>query len=616
MTDGLTQFPFVPGSESDIDSLGESIANIGEALLSTQIASAGAGNIPSDWLGNAFDAYASTMVSYQGQLIDLPGDFSPVQTVINSYRLLFTPTNTRIGQLQEDWNTAHQDFRTEKAELDALAGTLTQADYDTHLQDLVQSRDLHLSELNESYSQALEDLNEEAQTQANTILSHLDSIISPEARLAGRVAVSTELFKDIPLLDGANEFAYFEPYAEEAAALREEPLTLETTAEFNEKYGDLIENPFFANHLIEKLGPEQLANILPQLDDMMELADGNTGLDGAGEPDTFDPSEINELATGIGSVMVLGTGGTNVADPASAEAFDTVKDRLVFSGGRSLVAEQALTRELLMEYGNTVLNAPEEPDAEWNPYYGKHGYDYFITAMGAAATANDGLIVGEEFLLGNGNPGSSMAQDMLAWEKEYGGSRLEDPSRGPWASGTNTSLFGEARVANGYSNAGQTLAPLMDSVTVDQNGPHAEWAVQENEARADVVRTFLAGDTEFLDENMNLARYMTGHRELGFEWTDGGGRSSAIFSSKHPTPRWMRSRLSPVRTLASPNGMLSRPRRKRGSRTIARPVSWHWGLRRATRMVSTTVRGLRESQVSHFAAVRSTTAPTMLKSVP
>lgn len=526
MPDGATEFPIVRGSESEITNLGESIVNIGEALLSTQIAEAGAANLPSSWTGQASDAYVSQMIAYQGQLIALSEEFAPVQQAINSYGSLFTTTNARIVELQEGWDTAISTFDTNKQNPDGRTSELTQAEYDTELEGLEQTRDLRLSELTESYNRALEDLNEEAQTQANNILAHLDSLVSPEARGEGRSGIAKELFNDIPLLDGVNEFNYYTEHAEDAAEFLSEPLTLERIDEFNELYGDMMYNPYFANQLIEKVGITELANILPQLDDFAELGSGSDDFDGDGYPDPFDPTGLEQMATSLGSVLILGTGGTNLGEPETALSWDAISGGLVFEDGDSLAAEQQKNREELMEYGTTVLNAPAdaENDPEWDPYYGRYGYDYVITAMGAATAYHPGLTAGEEFLLGTGQPGTSMAQHILEWESNYGGARLEDPTRGPWAGDNNTTLYGGTCEEFGFSNPGQLLANLINGIDYDQSQPYADAINALDQERAATVRTFLAGDTEFLGDgvDMNMAKYMTGHRAYGWEWGDGG----------------------------------------------------------------------------------------------
>lgn len=526
MSDGVTQFPTVPDTEADINAFGEAVNNVGESLLSTQIAQAGPGNLPASWEGNASDAYASSALSYQSQLIELSDDFAPVQSAIDAYASVVTTTNTTIVGLQEDWDTANETFRREKGALDSTVTSLTQEEYDEELRRITLKRDTQHSDLTNTYNRTLETLNAEADAQANAILAHHDSIVSPETRAGGRELIATTLFDDIPVLDGATEQEYYGERAEEAAVLFEDgQLTLEEVETFLTEYGEDSSNPFFANALADKVGAYNLTGALISLEQYGVLALGNDDYDGDGVPDEFDPTQLDTAATQIGSIFVLASGGANLADPDSAAAWEAVQPGITYDGGQSVSSAQVEFRNGIMEAGNTDFTAPSphdpNPDQHYDPYYGKHGYDYIITAMGAAATGNEWLVAGDEFFNGTGNTDTSVAQDILEWEATYGGARHE-ASVGPWNT-DGTSLYSGARTEEGYSNAGMTLARLMDSVgTINPTDPHAQFLTEMNEDRRDYVQTFLASDTEFLDENMNVAEYMTGHRHIGYEWSDKG----------------------------------------------------------------------------------------------
>ena len=148
-----------------------------------------------------------------------------------------------------------------------------------------------------AYRQAMDGLDQHAQDAANSLKSIQDSVVEP-SKQGTRNSVGTTLFNDIPLLDGQAEWEHAQEIAPDMAnAMRDKELTEEELRSFNEKYGDYLSNPFYANALMQNLTPEEMVEFSLRVNDF-------SGIDGG--------SLAQRVMDGIGTALVLSTGGMNI----------------------------------------------------------------------------------------------------------------------------------------------------------------------------------------------------------------------------------------------------------------------------------------------------------------
>jgi hypothetical protein len=320
------------------------------------------------------------------------------------------------------------------------------------------------------------------------------STLSPVGALVGAALFKT----DTGILGAKLEWSKAQTKAAEAAKFfNDKDLTEQEVKEFVEKYGDDFNNPFFANALATQVSPDQMIKILDQTD---------ASWDGA-----------KELNAGIGSLVVLATGGTDV----SSEYYDlweSHKDSLSYTdkngNAKTLTELQSDFAEKVKQAGNTVyINGQAYSSMEearkhcnyWeNPSY---GYDWLGSAFAAAggeAAGSTALVIGDGFLNGFGDGKTSIADDMVKWDHD----RLQDPHN---LHGADPGRFFGDNPRSGEPIYG--LLTLMDGPTGEGLDQTAVNSV--NDARIVSARDFMARDSLVEDESGNTlstTEYLVGHR--------------------------------------------------------------------------------------------------------
>ena len=549
---GAEALPQVPRVAMSAEAIATDINRQGTAIGNTQVAQ-NRSLPPEEWTGAAADAASSEIQKLGEKTVTLSEAFSPAAAALNEWASSVNSAISDVTGMQNDWDKAVHDYNQAIEEADAayeahgspLDAQLygggsdwyldpnggwgsRSADRDEAYENASGVLTTAQDNIRERYVKRLNELDDAAQTAADKINAAREPIVSDEAGAGGRSVVGVNLFgSDTPLLAGAEQWEDAQVQAEQMAeVLKKQPMTMQDIMTFNEKWGDLLENPFYAYALKQRVSTDEIYAAV--------LNAGMLASDDANHPSyTFNKN--------LGTALALATGGANLSDSnrENQKIFDSVSSGLVGENGQRIEWTTLRTLNELKETGRKqftlpVYNAPE---------FTMDGYDIAGQIMGLAGRENTSLTLGPGFYHDPLDPPDdpnhpeyvhikSVFQDMVAWDYEVGaGSRATENYTGSaWRMNLVPYEHGN-RDTMGYLDPLQNIFTLSD--TPDYlHGNSDEVLQQYEDKRLAALRYVLASDGPkdaggtAESEKMNMTRYLTGWRGLaangGFAYIDGG----------------------------------------------------------------------------------------------
>ncbi|PID98179.1 MAG: hypothetical protein CSA82_00905 [Actinobacteria bacterium] len=510
-----------------IEDLAADFERVGRSVSATQVASMTNAQVPG-WIGEAADAYTESISTLGAHARDLAPEFGRVSAALRSWGdKLGVAIDVTVPTLWDDYEKVSAAYESNIAwlsgEIERRSSTetpMSQMEVDFYQSQYVSTRDGAHEALVRDYKRAMDRLDDEAGSLASEVRGVQNGIVNPTVAEQGRDAIGAELFNDIPLVDGQATWEFAQSMAPEIAdAMRQIGTSDESLEEFYNTYGRFLEDPFFANALMEEMTAEEVYAFSMKVAPEHRLS--------------LDPESLelrDKVLAKVGTAMVLSTGGTN-ADPAYAanqQTFDAVRDGLIGYGGKSfdeLVTEQIGDyRSTGREWFETSKYNPDRDSASIE------GYSLWTQLTGVAARSNPNLALGAEFYEGPGG-GPSMASDLVTWDHETG--QADYAQRAGLLGAYNPALLvdGDPNVIDPL----QTMYLLSDTPDALEGGEGAAATQAIEQERLASMRRFLSSGTSFdvdvnndgkADSSMNMARYLTGNRAqsnrelLGFQ--DGG----------------------------------------------------------------------------------------------
>lgn len=544
---GAEALPQVPRVAMSAEAIATDINRQGTAIGNTQVAQ-NRSLPPEEWTGAAADAASSEIQKLGEKTVTLSEAFPPAATALNEWGSAVNSAISDVTGLQNEWDKAVQDYNKAIEEADAAYeahgsplqpylygdsdsngvvwwGSRSQ-DRDKAYENASGVLTTAQDNIRERYVNRLNELDDAAETAANKINSAREPIVSDEAGAGGRSVVGVNLFgSDTPLLAGAEQWEDAQVQAEQMAeVLKKQPMTMQDIMTFNEKWGDLLENPFYAYALKQRVSTDEIyAAVL------------NAGML-AGEDPNHPSYTFNK---NLGTALALATGGANLSDSNrdNQKIFDSVSSGLVGENGLRIDQTTLRTLDELKNTGRERFAPPGYDNAA--PEFTMDGYDIAGQIMGLAGRENTSLTLGPGFyedprfdpILGEKVHVKSVFQDMVAWDYEVGaGSRAIDKAGSLWQTRLIPPEYGN-RDYLGYLDPLQNIFTLSD--TPDYlHGNSDEVLQQYEDKRLAALRYVLASDGPkdaggtAESEKMNMTRYLTGWRGLaangGFAYIDGG----------------------------------------------------------------------------------------------
>lgn len=524
---GAEALPQIPGSDMDATAAAAEADRLGTAIGNTQVVQ-NKDSVPEEWTGAAADAASAEIQALGTKVKTLAEAFPTAAKALNDWDYQLRGVRGKISLLQAAWNYYLSEYNSAVADAGQQEVNDPTIDKESLISKARSALRTHQETLRDKYDGHISFLNETAQTTANTIDEARRNIVSDEAGSRGRSGVGAALFgSDTPILSGAAQWADAQEKASWiAVALKTEPMTPEKVKEINEKYGQYLSNPFYANAIAQYMTVDELNNAVLRI---RMTAYDNHGL--------FANSNFEDLNKNLGTLMVLATGGSNLSDEmlGSQKSFDLVSDVLIGKDGQHIADIQNTKLQELQETGRKTYSIPAGPGGRnVGPL---EGYSIFTQLAGVAARENPSLTLGPAFYAPPS--GKSVFADIVEWDHEKAGidyppgetyqlCGLDKETRAhPWTA-ENEQLLDPV----------QTLLNLSDTPDYLENSNDAElWKVEDE--RLGALRKVLDSDTSFdvtvndvhdgetksHPEKMSIARYLTGSRlnsPYQFGYLDGG----------------------------------------------------------------------------------------------
>ena len=518
---GADVMPLPPDIRAEAEGVADDLARVAASISHTQVAANQSHGVPS-WIGQSADAYTESIRRLGTHARTFAEKFpAPINAIRTWSSATGVAITTTVPALWERYDQARATYDRNMAWFDGEISRARKADEPIPPQIIREQREIFREELDtlqsavmRDYRTAMNALDDEAQRAATAIKAAQDAIADPALVAQGRDAVGSDLFNDIPLVDGQATWEFAQSVAPKMAEyVTDTDLTPEELKEFHDKYGAYLSDPFFANALAEHVRP----------DDMLRFAQRAGVLGG------FDEGVAESVMVGIGSSLVLMGGGTNLdGDMAGQQiAFDTVRSGLLTGSGQTMDELTSERMQQLIDAGRTVYN-PAELTNYMAPYGEVSGYELVSQLLNLASGSNGDLALGPGFF-DTLPSGTSVAMDLVAWDHEV---KTYQMLHGYEMGGPL--LPGATAPDRDPMHAMYTLMDRPNSLDLDTADPALVAADRE---RLDSIQGFLTSDTPFKvdanwdgtdDEAMNMTRYLTGYRQSGgyggeyYGFQDGG----------------------------------------------------------------------------------------------
>ena len=534
----------LPDATGDASELSAKFSKDEAAIKNTQVAQ-NKSRPPEEWTGAAADAASDEIQKLGTKTEQLAEPFGGASGALNEWATTLGSLRDQIKTLQGDWDSAITQYHKDVADagpdpskqtfISTPGNPPNNDDAIAAYREAIKKARITLhsaqEEFKTTYTGYLTQCSEAAQSAANKINAARREVVSDEAGAGGRSVVGVNLFgSDTPLLAGAEQWEDAQVQAEQMAeVLKKQPMTTQDIMTFNEKWGDLLENPFYAYALKQRVSTDEIYAAV--------LNAGMLASDDANHPSyTFNKN--------LGTALALATGGANLSDSnrENQKIFDSVSSGLVGENGLRIDQTTLRTLDELKNTGRERFAPPGHDNAA--PEFTMDGYDIAGQIMGLAGRENTSLTLGPGFyadprfdpILGEKVHVKSVFQDMVAWDYEVGaGSRAIDKAGSLWQTRLIPPEYGN-RDYQGYLDPLQNIFTLSD--TPDYlHGNSDEVLQQYEDKRLAALRYVLASDgpkdaggIEVFppsdSKKMNMTRYLTGWRGLaangGFAYIDGG----------------------------------------------------------------------------------------------
>lgn len=505
---GAEALPQIPSSDMDATAAGTEAERLGTAIENTQVAK-NKDAVPEEWTGAAADAASTEIQALGVKVKTLSEAFPTAGKALKDWDYQLRGIRGKISLLQHSWDTYLSEYNAAVADAGQQEVNDPTVDKESLISKAQSTLRTHQETLRGKYDGHISFLNETAQNTANTINEARRNIVSDEAGSRGRSGVGVALFgSDTPILSGAAQWADAQEKAPEIAeALKKRPLTAADVDAFNSKYGEYLDNPYYAVAIAQYVNVDDLNKAA--LAALQTGYDQKTGFLISSGYETFNRN--------LGSLMVMAAGGSNLSENMAdtQKSFDMLSGALVGRNGERV--EQTVQKNLsqLMEFG---WQEYEHPKIGVNSSATMYGYDIFTQLTGAAARDNKSLVLGPGFYDRVDGKNKSVFADIVDWDHQHTGVTTTDyMAQHP----SEYALFGlagkEKLTPEQFKSVFDPVQSVLelsdrpDSLNVDD---HQSILAQHEEARMRAVRSALNVDTSFdVDgSKMNMTRYLTGWR--------------------------------------------------------------------------------------------------------
>ena len=544
---GLGALKLLPGVNMNALALQGDIKNQGTAIRNSQVVQ-NKDKTPEEWTGAAADAASAEIKSLGGRVDEVADVFLQVATPIGNWAEDVATAESEIRSWQGEWDQAVYDYKSTVAQAEAdrqnhvctvfcnpdgtgckYSKTGAIAPWDVTISDAEKKLEEKQKELTGKYTSKIDELDGKAGDAANNINAQRQEIVPDEVGARGRAAIGAAMFdpETMPTVSGAAQWAHAQEIAQEMADdLKKEPKTAEDVIDFNNKYGEYMQNPFFVTAVSQYVTADDIYKA--SIDAMAASSRGGTD-------STTNYAASYLFNRNLGSLLVMSTGGTNYSDATigAQQAFAAVSKGLVGKDGISAEGIiQANLNEIreagTTDYDLTVLGAESSQ-------FRLQGYDVFGQLTGYAARENPSLALGAGFYK---DPyGTSVFNDMIKWDHETNGAGRAYHNVGQKQAFGLIPVDG-TEADNAHFDPLQSVYELSD-VPDNLEGGHAI-SDASKAVEAERMQDALLEQTPFSvdgdwngdgtksKEQIPIIRYLTGNRVEGYPPFPDGGEAFGV----------------------------------------------------------------------------------------
>jgi len=497
----------LPDATGDASELSAKFSKDEAAIKNTQVAQ-NKSRPPEEWTGAAADAASDEIQKLGTKTEQLAEPFRGASAALNEWATNLGSWRDQIKTLQSDWDSAIAKYHKDVAAAgpDPAGQTFISApgapvpsnqeaiaEYNRAIKSA--RRTLHSAQegFKTTYTGYLTKCSDDAQSAADKINNARRDVVSDQAGAGGRDAVGASLFlpSELPTVSGVAMWAHAQEVAPEIAEdLKKQPKTVEEVKAFNEKWGDLLGNPFYANALSQYVTVDDIYNASL---DALGAGDGRSPRPGSNPGDSVYLFNKN-----LGTLLAMSTGGTNLsgATAGAQVSFDLMSDHLTGKDGVK-VSELVQTKlDQLKEAGWKTYSIPGYPeDAQNAPQYMLQGYEVFGQLAGYAARENPALTLGAGFYEDPAG-GTSVFTDMVKWDHDTNAGVAANSNFAGHAANMSLIPFTQTDADKGHYDPLQSVFELSDTPDTLEahNNPHLN---RVEEYRLEKLRNALTSDVSF-----------------------------------------------------------------------------------------------------------------------
>ena len=548
----------LPDATEDATALSGKFKTDGTAISNTQVATKQS-LPPEEWTGAAADAASAEIQKLGAKTTELGQAFFDASSPLKEWSTNLGKVREKIKTLQDDWDSAidtyHKEVRAagpdpSKQTFISTPGNPPNNDdaiaaYRAAIKKARQKLRSAQAGFRTTYHSYLNECSTYAQIAATRINNARRHIVSNEAGAAGRGAVGASLFPPdtMPIASGAAMWADAQDKAPEIAEdLKKQPKTVEEVRAFNEKWGNLLGNPFYVNALSQYVTVDDIYNASL---DALGAGDGRTP-----RPGSNPGSSVYLFNKNLGTLLAMSTGGSNVSDSmdGAQASFDLLADHLTGKDGVKVSELVQSKLDQLKESGWKSYTIPGYPEGV--PEYSLQGYDVFGQLAGYAARENTALTLGAGFYE-NPAGGTSVFTDMVQWDHDTKAGLAANAAFAGRRVNMSLIPFDQTDADKAHYDPLQSIFELSD--TPDTLEAHNNPLLnQAEEYRLGKLRNVLTSDAPFnvsvdvtgdgksddsmidtdgdgkpdkVEHHISMARYLAGSRQgtnVGFGYYDGG----------------------------------------------------------------------------------------------
>ncbi|MGC5627274.1 hypothetical protein ACPYO6_03360 [Georgenia sp. Z1344] len=389
---GADQLPLPDGSATTFMVQGTNVSRIQGRLQQTLLSDGSA----SQRLRSAFpeglssDAIDTELSILSGHVQTAAENMGGAGTHIWDVGAAFETCESTIEGLQTEWDEVDTWFNNSLDQINTdpyYTDPANQRDKAEAIESIDLQRESRREDMKDRYDTALDTLGESMSTAASKLTELTDGFV-PAAQQGSATDIAAAMTAGTTISDGSRRDHVADEQAEDAEELLEQAENgdQEAAQEFVDTYGDLVDDPYFATALMERLGTDGLNQASMQIMEFIDTGEGYPELQ----------QQYRDLFGVLGGAYTTSAGDLSGMDPSTREDTETWRDQW-------LEDLQTSGREGY----NPVTGEPYEEGMDGTVMY---GYDIQSQLLAAGLAGDPNASVARDYM-------ETVGVDMVEWDQ-------------------------------------------------------------------------------------------------------------------------------------------------------------------------------------------------------